>query len=160
MSSFLCNFLRIYSVFISLHSTVRDSTCSMCFFTCIHKCNFLFSTLSHTWVVDIFYTFNVPSHTHTLEHNPKGPLFTKVVLCCLQKINPKFNSIGRWDLLGSGEIMKAEKGGLALLSFHLFFHTENKDFFFLKNYHIKDAILSIETSPANSIGGCHDRGTC
>ena len=56
--------------------------------------------------------------------------------------------------------MKAEKGGLALLLFHLFIYIENKDFFFLKDYHIKDAILSVETSasPANSIGGVHDPG--
>lgn len=63
----------------------------------------------------------------------------------LQKSNAKFNSIGRWDILGSVEVIKAEKGNLALLSSYLFFHVENKDFSLLEDYHIKYAILSAET---------------
>lgn len=68
-----------------------------------------------------------------------------VALVWLQKSNPKFNSIGRWDILESVEVIKAKKGNLALLSSHLFFHMESKDFSLLEDYHIKDAILSTET---------------
>jgi hypothetical protein len=47
--------------------------------------------------------------------------------------------------LESVEVIKAKKGNLALLSSHLFFHMESKDFSLLEDYHIKDAILSTET---------------